>query len=75
MNREQAFLAESLPYMNEICSRMQEKVVTAAITDLRAGKLTPERAVHLWMEINAIQGILKSLETRIKLTKTETVNG
>jgi len=74
VNREQAFLNEALPYLQAICREKEDVVITTGLSELRAKKLSPDRAMYLWMELNAIRGVLKSLETRIKLPK-ETGNG
>lgn len=70
MNKD--ILALAMPDIEKVCEDRKERLIKKALEELRAQKMTPERAMHLWMEVNAADGFARDL--RKKLT-VETVNG
>lgn len=64
-------LTMAMPHIHAEIERQKERVIAQAVADLRAEKLTPEGALHRWMEINALIGVGKTLITKLK-NQTET---
>ncbi len=58
-----------------LIEKRMKATVSVALKELRANTMTPERAIHLWMEMNANAGLLRSVETTIKVKTTEEVDG
>ncbi len=69
-------LTSALPAITELCEGRKARLIAAALAALREGTLTEARALHFWMEVNANEGLLKSVETKVKTNATvEIVNG
>lgn len=68
-------LAIAYPTIEALCLKRMDATVKTALNELRANKMTPERAFHLWMEMNANDGLLKSIQVKLKVQPTEDVNG
>ncbi len=62
--------------LKTLCEERKERAIKDALLELRANKMSPERAMHWWMEFNAIDGFMTSLDKKLRMKKTvEEVNG
>jgi hypothetical protein len=61
-------LAQLLPYLNHAVAGAEERVVARAVKLLQDGKLTPEGALQLWMEVAAARDVLRRLGAGIKMS-------
>ena len=59
-----------------LCEKRMKATIRTALAELRANKMSTERAFHLCMEMNATSGLLRSVEVALKVKPTEeTENG
>jgi len=73
---DRELLSSAYPVLKAMCEQRRERAIVAALAAPKDGTLTGDRAIHLWMEVNVVTGLLRSIETKIKLNETvEIVNG
>lgn len=65
--RNGARVANMLPYVEDEIERMQKTLKTKTFELVRKGELTPERAVHAWMELYSYDRLLRTFRTKVKM--------
>lgn len=54
-------------YVKDIVTEMTDQIMSNAVSAHRAGELSGERALVAWGKVDAIWGLLDTLENRIQL--------
>lgn len=68
--REATAIQGLLPYLEAEVARMERALENRVLTALRNGTLTPDDALHAWMEKSAIRSIVTRFDQRIKVGQT-----
>ena len=64
---ELAHLVHLLPLLGEEIEGRRRKIIARALSLVEKQELGPQEAQFLWMEMHALEGLWKSLETKVRL--------
>lgn len=65
--RDGARLAGFMPYLDAELTSMTDQLVMKTLMALNSGTLTPDLALHAWMELNAYTRLLKRFQQKVQV--------